>query len=487
MRHSSYASGSRGQPQKRIPPAAEGSSSLEKKTKSVTREGEGEEEEPGTRLEVISCGCRSWFCERCCKGKGAAKREEVRPVVRTFGGVLLLSLTIDHQGFPGGPREAYDYVCQNNCVSRLIRELKRRGLLYSGRFLKVLEFQKNGFPHWHVLLDADFVDQKVVHEIWNSYGPDGYEGRQHANGYTTRLGFVDLQSTKNFAGPDNATHYVTKYLTKYPEQGYPDWVLDYKRPNGKKGKIRRYERSRDFFAPQDEADTEQADADAREEAGQAEATANNLADLGKKKRAEDRTTREILAGCGKDAKLLLVHEVMLPDGELVERYEYLGAIKDGWDELRREFGIGPDERKYAVPYEIHASIINRFGCSLSVTHQAELAEAHREATSSGEDEPLEAPNIEQTEAKRLRDEYGAWEASGTNPSGLTPAEAGQQAHEDRRLWAARILDVEVHDLAEIDGWLTMATRVARGREHRPGCFCEACRGQKRNLPPPAAA
>jgi len=285
-----------------------------------------------------------------------------------------------------------------------------------------------------------------------------------------------------------AACYATKYLTKVPEHGFPRWVLEFE------GRIRRHEKSRNFFAVSAHKNPYGHDNTCSEHHSSGEI-------LVSKERRRQRTTQEILAGCGQDAALMLVQEVEVAGVELVDKYVFLGKLKDGWKDVRRYFGHGDDSKvvRLVVPAERQADVLEKFGVGLPVTlpspasspalsdHSIPTTSAPPTTSGNGNEQTLEAPHIEEADARRLRDEFAGWIASGTNPSGLTPAAAGQQEHEDRRLWAARTLGVQVQELAEIDGWLTMAARVARGKEHQPGCFCEACRGARQDLPPPAAA
>jgi hypothetical protein len=84
-------------------------------------------------------------------------------------------------------------------------------------WLWVLEFQQQtgtGWPHWHVLVDLStlpnqYLDLKRAWHLWR--------GKWDVGG-------VDLQVRKRFDNPTGAIFYVTEYLVKYPEMGFPSWV-----------------------------------------------------------------------------------------------------------------------------------------------------------------------------------------------------------------------------------------------------------------------
>jgi hypothetical protein len=83
-----------------------------------------------------------------------------------------------------------------------------------------LEFQSKtgeGWPHWHLLIDlADLpgqrIDLKKAWHLWRNV----YE-----------LGGLQLSSKmlNQRMEVGHALNYITKYLTKQPEGGYPEWVL----------------------------------------------------------------------------------------------------------------------------------------------------------------------------------------------------------------------------------------------------------------------
>jgi hypothetical protein len=83
----------------------------------------------------------------------------------------------------------------------------------------VLEIQQKsgeGWPHWHVLADASHYGGRlplnVLRKLWLTWR-DKWE-----------VGRVDVQA-RPFASAVHAVRYITKYLMKSPEKGYPNWVL----------------------------------------------------------------------------------------------------------------------------------------------------------------------------------------------------------------------------------------------------------------------
>ncbi len=88
-------------------------------------------------------------------------------------------------------------------------------LLGVERWLWTLELQMKtgeGWPHWHLVIDLPpgGIDLTKAWRLWRD--------KWH-------LGGLDLQR-KNNRNAEHAMFYVTKYLTKYPKEGFPDWILN---------------------------------------------------------------------------------------------------------------------------------------------------------------------------------------------------------------------------------------------------------------------
>lgn len=198
-----------------------------------------------TGYEIARHRCRCWFCPDCCRSMGRRLRERLLPVLSTFRGLLLVTLTVDPTLFPS-PQAAYEYMRERRCIARTMQDLWRAGCLHSRRYFYVVEWQKNTEQaHFHILLDASFVPWAKLLASWSKHRPE--TAGPVAGG---RPGFgTALISVPRFGGgADHAASYVTKYLTKTPENGFPSWVLDL----GQETRVRRYSASRGFWGQHDE-------------------------------------------------------------------------------------------------------------------------------------------------------------------------------------------------------------------------------------------
>lgn len=121
----------------------------------------------------------------------------------------MFTFTVDRNAF-GSPLDAFLTINGGGYIRRLMRLLK------VDLWAWTLELQMKtgeGWPHWHMVIDLPpgGLNLERAWRLWRD--------KWH-------LGGLDLQRKKNkFA--KHALFYVTKYLTKYPEAGFPDWLLHY--------------------------------------------------------------------------------------------------------------------------------------------------------------------------------------------------------------------------------------------------------------------
>lgn len=172
------------------------------------------------RVDVIARGkrCRARMCPKCGPVIGRRVRERLleRAAVLGMARPVMLTLTVDrdgsvtHRGF-GSPAAAHAEVA----LHRRIPELMRR--LECDTWAWVLEFTKSGWPHWHVLMDAGRcpegrVDYNLAWHLWRKLWRIG--------------GLKFPEKSRGFRDAGHAVRYITKYLIKYPTEGFPSWVLD---------------------------------------------------------------------------------------------------------------------------------------------------------------------------------------------------------------------------------------------------------------------
>jgi hypothetical protein len=135
--------------------------------------------------------CGSYRCNRCRKPKLKKVRKRITEIAHEHKLQRMATLTLDPKKLSATDRKRTD---------RYIRELWRLMRVYLSRrwgkgkslpFVGVLEFQKNGNAHLHILL-GQYIPQKWLKRAWQSIGG----GR-----------FVDIRYVD--------VHRVAAYLSKY--------------------------------------------------------------------------------------------------------------------------------------------------------------------------------------------------------------------------------------------------------------------------------
>jgi len=186
------------------PPPAAPLSKLESTDNKVT-----------TDLETVVLAedrCRARSCSVCAIKRGWIVRQRLLARGSGWKRPAVLTLTVDREAF-SSPVQAYRAVTRKKLVWRLMRALGVK------RWFWVLEYQQKtgaGWPHWHILIDLNDVPGGRVNlgkawELWrDTWGVGGLQ-----------LEVRDVE----FHSVEHALMYISKYLMKQPEGGFPTWVL----------------------------------------------------------------------------------------------------------------------------------------------------------------------------------------------------------------------------------------------------------------------
>lgn len=142
----------------------------------------------------------NWFTER-----GAYKKMHLLEAkgLPSFTNWRFLTLTCDPSKFKSN-ESAYNYIKPR--FRFFIRSLKKAFGLKELRYLWKLEFQDNGMPHWHMLLDVKkSMCVQTIYDLW-------------------KFGAVQVKRCK-----DTKLPYAFKYITK-EATGLPKFFLSMSRP-----------------------------------------------------------------------------------------------------------------------------------------------------------------------------------------------------------------------------------------------------------------
>ena len=141
------------------------------------------------RNHVHRLNCKTWGCERCGPKKAKRYKYAISQAAEKYRLQRFMTLTLDPKQLNGEEPVRYLRDCWAKC-----RQSLRRKFGEAPQYICVLEFQKNGNPHLHILVDR-WLKQEWVKEAWQSVG-----GGQHVD-----IRFVDVH---------RVSRYLSKYLTK---------------------------------------------------------------------------------------------------------------------------------------------------------------------------------------------------------------------------------------------------------------------------------
>ena len=147
--------------------------------------------------------CKSWFCPYCGPKKAWQLRRAIQEWMQHLNLKRLMTLTLDPARIPPG-EDPIKYI--RNTFNKFRVSLKRK-YGESISYISILELQKSGNPHFHILVDRH-IPQAWISESWQAVG----------GGRIVDIRMVDLH---------RAPYYLTKYLSKQAILSVPRGVRRY--------------------------------------------------------------------------------------------------------------------------------------------------------------------------------------------------------------------------------------------------------------------
>lgn len=151
----------------------------------MTMRGTNDKERVYARLD-----CKCWNCPKCGPRKAGRYKHAIRSAAEQLQLRRFLTLTLDPKKLPDGVEPVKHL---RDSFSKF-RTYLRRKFGEKIQYICVLEFQKNGMPHLHILVDR-YIEQAWVKSAWSTLG-----GGEHVD-----IRLVDLH---------RVSRYLSKYLTK---------------------------------------------------------------------------------------------------------------------------------------------------------------------------------------------------------------------------------------------------------------------------------
>ncbi len=174
-----------------------------------TVKGQVDSEKHGKVWRYARLNCKSWKCDRCGPKRARQLRHAIVEAAQAHGLTRFLTLTLDPKTC--SPEESITYA--RECWNKMRTYFKRKfGKAIT--YIVILEFQKSGYAHLHVLVDR-FISQSWIQSKWQAVG----------GGKFVNIRQVDIH---------RVSAYLSKYLTK-------DLLLSHQYQ-----KYRRYTTSRDI-------------------------------------------------------------------------------------------------------------------------------------------------------------------------------------------------------------------------------------------------
>ncbi|QDT42138.1 hypothetical protein Pan241w_22190 [Gimesia alba] len=200
---------------------------LEKKCNTVEKEIDERFRTVEVDYVYVGCSCRSRFCPDCAEGQGVVLRERVRAACKNWKHCQMWTLTIDPELFGNDPQAAFEYCKKKKVIGELVKALRRDKRFTMGdHYFCAVEWQKETeFVHYHLLVESKYIDFDAVCHYWNLNRP---KTAPPVEGNRPGFGSVKFTSrNKQLNSVSHAINYATKYLIKYPDHGFPDWVMNY--------------------------------------------------------------------------------------------------------------------------------------------------------------------------------------------------------------------------------------------------------------------
>lgn len=164
--------------------------------------------------ETIRVSCKSYKCEFCRPKKLNRFRFFAENRLKSFDRIRLITLTArnDFAKFKASEDTKYQAIKEfSEIFRRFITNLRRCPQLSSFyqqvQYIKVIEFTKNGYPHYHMLVDR-YLPYFIIQELWN----EAVNTVKKTSGVNARV------NIKHGFQASGAGRYITKYLTKTAEK-----------------------------------------------------------------------------------------------------------------------------------------------------------------------------------------------------------------------------------------------------------------------------
>jgi hypothetical protein len=171
-----------------------------------------------TRTVVLTkCRCNCSWCQECFKARGA---KTISKRMQEMDGryVRHLMLSVDRDQYPSG-EAAYEAITKGGYIRGMLRNLKRILGRNIKRWIWILEWHQDGYPHWHVIVEmqergkAGMIGYEAIHQYWGQ-------------GIVRESYIRNKRHWKQIAGYFGKSGYFESSKAEY-QTGLPEWAQDW--------------------------------------------------------------------------------------------------------------------------------------------------------------------------------------------------------------------------------------------------------------------
>lgn len=159
--------------------------------------------------EIVEAKCKAYKCPVCGPKKTFFLKKFIQQYIDTWQNVTLWTFTFSSHIFTD--LNLQEKLTLASKIWKSFRDLIRREKSLSEyqksfQYLKVVELQENGSPHYHAVIDR-FIRQQRINQLWK-------KAIQYNSNYTGTPGNANFSPPSKQLKKKNVGSYITKYIAK---------------------------------------------------------------------------------------------------------------------------------------------------------------------------------------------------------------------------------------------------------------------------------
>ena len=159
--------------------------------------------------ELVKAKCKAYKCPVCGPKKVWKLKKYIQKHVASWNEAILWTFTISDKVLSGmSPQEKFRFAsrCWKTFRDLLYKNKSLSGSQKDFQYIKTVEIQENGSPHYHAILDR-FVWQPTLNKLW-------IRAIQYNSDYTGTPGNANVSWENKKLKKKNVGNYITKYILK---------------------------------------------------------------------------------------------------------------------------------------------------------------------------------------------------------------------------------------------------------------------------------